>query len=665
MNARRGFTLVETLIALIVVSVLILFVLYAVNSRARLTDARNAERNHHVRQLITAMSNHIYATQSTQDFDSVSFPTGEANRKPLCRQGMVSANCPNADCVNLDVLAVSGQLTELPYDTTEQCACYSGYEVYFGPGDRPFAQATYSGKIPGDAPGSVSCVPCGNGVCAMGETCSACPADCGVCPPACGDGTVDAGEACDDGNTSNADACSATCLITTCGDGFIQNPNGQSVNEVCDDGSNNSDTAACLTTCVAATCGDGNIHAGVETCWNCPADVGACPIVEYAIDRDVNTAPVTQQRTPSVVFVSDTVGYAFYVDRGGRCTYSKTTDGGTSWGGAVNITMQTDCMGVDVWYDQWTPGDAGTSIHILFADNSADDLWYRRLDTNPVAETEAFAFGEVRTSSPTIGPNLSNSIATLNRFSITKATDGKVYIGMADGPVTGPHLYFILRCAGNCDANNSWTEAGPNPLDNTEDDLRLLPLPGGKILLINWDISVGANAIRSKVWDGAAWDANWTPIGNAIYISTYRSVWGATVNKNTNDISLVWNSRAGSSGVASNFKTARYNSATSTWMPATDVATGDYGFSCDIAIDETSGRVYVARIDWTPAGNNILVKYSEDDMASWSADTKVNVSTLNHQSLSLNMMSPFRLFADWYTNTSGFDTLMGTTISDP
>jgi cysteine-rich repeat protein len=35
----------------------------------------------------------------------------------------------------------------------------------------------------------------------------------GACTPSCGDGTVDAGETCDDGNTADGDACSATCAL--------------------------------------------------------------------------------------------------------------------------------------------------------------------------------------------------------------------------------------------------------------------------------------------------------------------------------------------------------------------------------------------------------------------------------------------------------------------
>jgi cysteine-rich repeat protein len=59
----------------------------------------------------------------------------------------------------------------------------------------------------------------------------------------CGDGFVGPGEACDDGNGSNDDACTNVCKLATCGDGFKQ------PGEQCDLGGNNSNTGACTLAC--------------------------------------------------------------------------------------------------------------------------------------------------------------------------------------------------------------------------------------------------------------------------------------------------------------------------------------------------------------------------------------------------------------------------------
>lgn len=68
----------------------------------------------------------------------------------------------------------------------------------------------------------------------------------------CGDGTVDIGEECDDGNTVSGDGCNATCDSNeTCGNGFLDD------NEACDDG-NNISGDGCDATCQSdETCGNG------------------------------------------------------------------------------------------------------------------------------------------------------------------------------------------------------------------------------------------------------------------------------------------------------------------------------------------------------------------------------------------------------------------------
>jgi cysteine-rich repeat protein len=68
--------------------------------------------------------------------------------------------------------------------------------------------------------GEQACViaSCGNGVVEAGESCDdgnndsgdSCAGDC-VTPPLCGDGVVDSGEDCDDGNRVSADGCEANC----------------------------------------------------------------------------------------------------------------------------------------------------------------------------------------------------------------------------------------------------------------------------------------------------------------------------------------------------------------------------------------------------------------------------------------------------------------------
>ena len=60
----------------------------------------------------------------------------------------------------------------------------------------------------------------------------------------CGDGLQDRGEACDDHNADDSDACLSTCVNASCGDGFIRTGV-----EACDDGTDNGQPGHCNAAC--------------------------------------------------------------------------------------------------------------------------------------------------------------------------------------------------------------------------------------------------------------------------------------------------------------------------------------------------------------------------------------------------------------------------------
>ena len=104
---------------------------------------------------------------------------------------------------------------------------------------------------------------CGNGVVQSGEECDdgnqnnsdQCRNNCRF--PFCGDNILDAGEQCEDGNGNNNDACRNDCTTPFCGDGIKDS------NEQCDDGNtNNSDD--CNNNCELPFCGNGIINSGEE-----------------------------------------------------------------------------------------------------------------------------------------------------------------------------------------------------------------------------------------------------------------------------------------------------------------------------------------------------------------------------------------------------------------
>ena len=89
--------------------------------------------------------------------------------------------------------------------------------------------------------------------------------------PYCGDGNLDFGEECDDGNTASGDGCSAVCMNEGngedpyCGDGSVNQSS-----EECDDGNNNNGDG-CSSVCLNESssgpyCGDGTVNQSSEEC---------------------------------------------------------------------------------------------------------------------------------------------------------------------------------------------------------------------------------------------------------------------------------------------------------------------------------------------------------------------------------------------------------------
>ena len=134
------------------------------------------------------------------------------------------------------------------------------------PGDSEMMMTSMTGPITGGDTGGETGVTTGptSGPTGPGETTDA--SDSGLSgatselPPGCGNGQVDPGEACDDGNQVDDDTCRNDCAAASCGDGVVL-----AGVEGCDDG-NMIETDACRSTCVPAACGDGVVQAGVEGC---------------------------------------------------------------------------------------------------------------------------------------------------------------------------------------------------------------------------------------------------------------------------------------------------------------------------------------------------------------------------------------------------------------
>ncbi|MFH1534027.1 MAG: DUF4215 domain-containing protein [Nitrospirota bacterium] len=152
---------------------------------------------------------------------------------------------PNGECTGSDC----SDLSIIPGDIKVPC----------DPGDDGVTDCV----LPNECQDAGNTAPC---ACldAIGETCIEWDPTC-VCAvppvPACGDGTLDVGEVCDDGNIAGGDGCSADCLSDeTCGNGILDALAG----EACDDG-NVVAGDGCSDLCQLEACGNGVLDSG-EVC---------------------------------------------------------------------------------------------------------------------------------------------------------------------------------------------------------------------------------------------------------------------------------------------------------------------------------------------------------------------------------------------------------------
>jgi cysteine-rich repeat protein len=143
----------------------------------------------------------------------------------------------------------------------------------------------------------------------------------------CGDGTLDPGEACDDGNTLGADGCTADCSkVEECGDGVRDD------GEDCDDG-NVDDGDTCESDCTLPTCENGVFDSG-QVCYegtvfdNEQGWASSVGLGDVDGDGDLDVITANRDAKTGSVFENDGAGNLSLLDHFALCdkTYSIAVD---------------------------------------------------------------------------------------------------------------------------------------------------------------------------------------------------------------------------------------------------------------------------------------------------------------------------------------------------
>lgn len=217
----------------------------------------------------------------------------------------------------------------------------------------------------------------------------------------CGDGMRQGDEECDDGNASNDDFCNVNCIISGCGDGFIQKGN----DEFCDDG-NGIDGDACNNDCLTAGLwtsthnGTANLddeaHAiAVDAAGNFYAagtefvsggEQANLWIQQYGPDGspgwDVSYHSVTSEEAFGIAVDGAgnviAVGYEFASGQGKNISIQKfDSSGNRTWGDTINGPSDGNDEGLAVAVG---PGDSFVVVGFQSTEDNAKDIWVRRYD---------------------------------------------------------------------------------------------------------------------------------------------------------------------------------------------------------------------------------------------------------------------------------------------
>ena len=319
-------------------------------------------------------------------------------------------------------------------------------------------------------------------------------------------------------------------------------------------------------------------------------------------------------------WTSTDIGAFVWVDDSDDIRFSRTTDKGANW--TDTLVRTGDAIKVSAWFDQETPGDTGTEIHVAWLDTVDDDAFYRSIDISDGSQ------GTLRTidASNTVADS-GNSI----RIAITKTVSGNLIVAYS--------TQSEIECYRSTDGFDTSNDAVGDVFEtgSEEDWCLLFPANTGAdddACAVFLDRS--ANEITIKMYDESDSGGTWTEFATAIDSDVVDSTtWigmDGAVRHSDNHILLGYHSRI--DHTTDDLRTADLTVAsisTPVITAKTNIFTNQTeAGQVSMFINQQNDHVYLAYIKgnttWT-FSSDIVYHISTDGMGIWGTEQAYSEDT--------------------------------------
>ncbi|KKN05985.1 hypothetical protein LCGC14_1081840 [marine sediment metagenome] len=307
------------------------------------------------------------------------------------------------------------------------------------------------------------------------------------------------------------------------------------------------------------------------------------------------------------IWVDGLTAYVFYTETSADPVYRKTTDGGATWSDVVSLHTGT-VFKMSVWYDRWTPGDAGKAIHMAWIETTDDTIVYRRLNLDDDSLSDKITVFA--------GVSFSGGAWPFAVVDIVKARGGNLYVGFW-GDASGEIGFYRST-------DNGATWASRAQLADGDEADGILLMPGNEtddndIWCIYWDRS--ADELSLKVYDDSA--DSWSETSIATGMVDSPNFYQMSASPRHSDSHVILAAWSDVDDAAADLKVWDIGSA-SDIVAKTDVVSNlDVSGAVAVFIAQQDNSIYVVYLKggvWQVTVD-AFYKKSVDGGATWGAET--------------------------------------------